>query len=87
MLGGQLLEDALRDFEAPDGDAFYWIANRRARMMRKFVEGRLNVPKEWIRATRYWKAGGNGNGLARRSQNGANGGSGIVTSTSAFSDM
>jgi NADPH-dependent ferric siderophore reductase len=59
MLGSQLLEDALRDFEAPDGDAFYWIAceSARARMMRKFVEGRLNVPKEWIRATGYWKSG------------------------------
>jgi NADPH-dependent ferric siderophore reductase len=53
-----LLEDALVDFEQPDGDAFYWIAteSRRARMMRKFVEGHLQVPKEWIRATGYWKA-------------------------------
>lgn len=53
-----LLEDALRDFEAPPGDAFYWIAceSSRARMMRKFVEGRLNVPKDWIRATGYWKS-------------------------------
>jgi NADPH-dependent ferric siderophore reductase len=53
-----LLEDALVDFEQPDGDAFYWIAaeSRRARMMRKFIEGHLQVPKEWIRATGYWKA-------------------------------
>ncbi|MCL7714926.1 siderophore-interacting protein [Stenotrophomonas mori] len=53
-----LLEDALVDFEAPEGDAFYWIAleSRRARMMRKFVEGHLSVPKDWIRATGYWKA-------------------------------
>ena len=53
-----LLEDALVDFEAPDGDAYYWIAleSRRARMMRKFVEGHLQVPKDWIRATGYWKA-------------------------------
>ncbi len=53
-----LLEDALVDFEAPDGDAYYWIAleSRRARMMRKFVEGHLRVPKDWIRATGYWKA-------------------------------
>ncbi len=53
-----LLEDALVDFEQPDGDAHYWIAteSRRARMMRKFVEGHLQVPKEWIRATGYWKA-------------------------------
>ncbi|KRG83869.1 iron utilization protein [Stenotrophomonas daejeonensis] len=56
--GSTLLEDALVDFEAPDGDAFYWIAveSRRARLMRKFVEGHLQVPKEWIRATGYWKA-------------------------------
>ncbi|WP_313271500.1 siderophore-interacting protein [Stenotrophomonas sp.] len=53
-----LLEDALVDFEQPDGDAHYWIAteSKRARMMRKFVEGHLQVPKEWIRATGYWKA-------------------------------
>lgn len=53
-----LLEDALRDFEEPDGDAFYWIAteSRRARMMRKHIEGHLRVPKEWIRSTGYWKA-------------------------------
>ncbi|MGV8960040.1 MAG: siderophore-interacting protein [Stenotrophomonas sp.] len=53
-----LLEDALVDFEEPDGDAFYWIAceSRRARMMRKFIEGHLGVPKDWIRATGYWKA-------------------------------
>ena len=53
-----LLEDALVDFEVPDGDAFYWIAleSRRARMMRKFIEGHLQVPKDWIRATGYWKA-------------------------------
>ncbi|TQC54782.1 siderophore-interacting protein, partial [Pantoea dispersa] len=45
---GQLLEGALRDFDPPDGDAFYWIAceSARARMMRKFVEGHLGVPKE-----------------------------------------
>ncbi|WP_295927342.1 siderophore-interacting protein [uncultured Xanthomonas sp.] len=56
----QLLEGALRDFDPPEGDAFYWIAceSARARMMRKFVEGHLGVPKEWIRATGYWKAGG-----------------------------
>jgi len=54
-----LLEDALVDFEQPDGDAHYWIAveSRRARMMRKFIEEHMQVPKEWIRATGYWKAG------------------------------
>lgn len=53
-----LLEDALVDFEQPDGDTHYWIAteSRRARMMRKFIEGHLQVPKEWIRSTGYWKA-------------------------------
>ncbi|WP_305805297.1 siderophore-interacting protein [Stenotrophomonas sp. YIM B06876] len=53
-----LLEDALVDFEQPDGDTFYWIAceSRRARMMRKFIEGHLQVPEDWIRATGYWKA-------------------------------
>jgi NADPH-dependent ferric siderophore reductase len=53
-----LLEDALRDFEPEDGDTFYWIAteSRRARMMRKFIEGHLQVDKDSIRATGYWKA-------------------------------
>ena len=48
----------LTDFEAPDGDVFYWIAteSRRARMMRKFIEGHLGVPRDWIRSTGYWKA-------------------------------
>ncbi len=37
---------------------FYWIAteSRRARMMRKFIEGHLGVPRDWIRSTGYWKA-------------------------------
>ena len=53
-----LLEDVLTDFEEPDGDTFYWIAteSRRARMMRKYIEGHLGVPKDWIRSTGYWKA-------------------------------
>ncbi|KAF1014221.1 MAG: NADPH-dependent ferric-chelate reductase [Stenotrophomonas maltophilia] len=53
-----LLEDALTDFEEPEGDVFYWIAteSRRARMMRKFIEGHLGVPRDWIRSTGYWKA-------------------------------
>lgn len=57
--GSTLLEDALRDFEPDDGDTFYWIAaeSRRARMMRKFVEGHLQVDAHSIRATGYWKAG------------------------------
>ncbi len=53
-----LLEDALVDFEQPDGDAFYWIAteSRRARNMRLFLEDHLQVPRDWVRATGYWKA-------------------------------
>lgn len=53
-----LLEEALADFEAPEGDTFYWIGaeSRRARMMRKFFEGHHAVPKDWIRSTGYWKA-------------------------------
>jgi NADPH-dependent ferric siderophore reductase len=53
-----LLEDVLTDFEEPEGDTFYWIAteSRRARMMRKFIEGHLGVPRDWIRSTGYWKA-------------------------------
>ena len=54
----KLLEDALTDIEEPEGDVFYWIAceSGRARLMRKFLEGHRQVPKEWIRATGYWKA-------------------------------
>jgi NADPH-dependent ferric siderophore reductase len=53
-----LLEDALRRLSVR-GDAFYWIAaeSRRARNMRLFLAGR-GVPKEWVRATGYWKADG-----------------------------
>jgi NADPH-dependent ferric siderophore reductase len=52
----ELLENALDDL-APRGDTFWWIAceSRRARKMRKFLEGHRNVPKTWIRATGYWK--------------------------------
>ncbi|WP_168646904.1 siderophore-interacting protein [Dyella sp. SG609] len=53
-----LLEDALRGV-SPKGDAFYWIAaeSRRARNMRLMLAER-GVPKEWVRATGYWKADG-----------------------------
>jgi NADPH-dependent ferric siderophore reductase len=53
-----LLEEALADFEAPEGDTFYWIGteSRRARMMRKFFEAHHAVPRDWIRSTGYWKA-------------------------------
>ncbi|WCE06198.1 siderophore-interacting protein [Pseudoxanthomonas sp. JBR18] len=52
----ELLEQVLDDL-APQGDAFWWIAceSRRARMMRKFLEGHRSVPKGWIRSTGYWK--------------------------------
>ncbi|HEY0333320.1 MAG TPA: siderophore-interacting protein [Stenotrophomonas sp.] len=55
----RLLEETLRDFELPDGDTFYWIAteSRRARMMRKFIEGQWGVPHESVRASGYWQAG------------------------------
>lgn len=55
----RLLEETLRDFELPDGETFFWIAteSRRARMMRKFIEGQLGVPNDSIRATGYWQAG------------------------------
>ncbi|KRG78740.1 iron utilization protein [Stenotrophomonas ginsengisoli] len=54
----QLLEDVLTDIEEPEGDVFYWVAceSRRARQMRQFIEGHMQVPKDWIRATGYWKA-------------------------------
>jgi NADPH-dependent ferric siderophore reductase len=55
-----LLEQALRALPALPGDTFYWIAaeSRRARTMRKFLAEERGVPKEWIRATGYWKADG-----------------------------
>lgn len=52
------LERALRDL--PDvNDTFYWIAteSRRARAMRLFLANERGIPKEWIRATGYWKRG------------------------------
>lgn len=58
--GSGLLEETLRDWEPPEGedDTYVWIAceSRRARMMRKFVEGHLGVASADIRATGYWKA-------------------------------
>jgi len=53
-----LLEDALRGLSI-EGDTFYWIAaeSRRARTMRLSLAER-GVPKEWVRATGYWKADG-----------------------------
>lgn len=54
---GEPLERALRDLPVATGDTFYWIAteSRRARTMRLFLTNERAVPKEWIRATGYWK--------------------------------
>ncbi|HUB91926.1 MAG TPA: siderophore-interacting protein [Dyella sp.] len=55
-----LLESALRERPALPGDTFYWIAaeSRRVRTMRRYLAEERGVPKEWIRATGYWKADG-----------------------------
>lgn len=52
----RLLEEALAGL-APEGDAFWWIAceSRRARLMRKSLTDERGIPKDWIRATGYWK--------------------------------
>ena len=49
-------QEALAKVE-PKGDAFWWIAceSRRAQLMRKVLTGERGVPKDWIRATGYWK--------------------------------
>ncbi|KRE89360.1 iron utilization protein [Frateuria sp. Soil773] len=54
-----LLEQALRALPGHDGDTFYWIAaeSRRARAMRLWLAQERGVPKEWMKATGYWKAG------------------------------
>lgn len=53
-----LLERALHELPAIEGDSFHWIAaeSNRARAMRQWLEQR-GVPKDWIKATGYWKAG------------------------------
>lgn len=55
-----LLEHALRELPVLPGDTFYWLAaeSRRVRAMRRFLAEERGVPKEWIRATGYWKADG-----------------------------
>lgn len=57
---GARLEAALRDVPQPPGDTFWWIAceSRRARALRQHLEGDRHVPKDWIRATGYWKHAG-----------------------------
>jgi NADPH-dependent ferric siderophore reductase len=56
----ELLELALRELPNWPGDTFYWIAaeSRRVRAMRRYLVEERGVPKEWIRATGYWKADG-----------------------------
>ncbi|MFT4196591.1 MAG: siderophore-interacting protein [Pseudoxanthomonas sp.] len=52
----ELLENALAGLE-PQGDTFWWIAceSTRARNMRMHLEEQRGVPRDWIRATGYWK--------------------------------
>jgi NADPH-dependent ferric siderophore reductase len=52
------LERALRGLPAARGDTFYWIAaeSSRARAMRQWLD-QQGVPKDWIKAKGYWKAG------------------------------
>lgn len=56
----QLLEHALAQLPTPEGDTFWWIAaeSSRARRMRQYLSDERNIPKEWLRATGYWKAEG-----------------------------
>ncbi len=53
-----LLEQALRQLPVPAGDTFYWVAaeSRRARAMRQYLSDERGVPRDWLRATGYWKA-------------------------------
>jgi len=54
-----LLEQALRELPTPVGDTFYWIAteSRRTRNMRLWLSEERGVPKDWMKAKGYWKAG------------------------------
>ncbi|WP_114238207.1 siderophore-interacting protein [Dyella sp. C9] len=56
----RLLEQALERLPQLPGDTFWWIAaeSGRARRMRQYLTDELGVPKEWVRATGYWKAEG-----------------------------
>jgi NADPH-dependent ferric siderophore reductase len=55
--GQGALERMLRNLPADPRDTFYWIAaeSARARAMRQWLD-QQGVPKDWIRATGYWKA-------------------------------
>jgi NADPH-dependent ferric siderophore reductase len=58
-----LLERALHELPAPTGDTYYWIAteSRRTRNMRQWLSEERGVPKDWLKAKGYWKAGTNEN--------------------------
>ncbi|MGH8158025.1 MAG: siderophore-interacting protein [Rhodanobacter sp.] len=55
----KLLEQALRELPTPAGDTFYWIAaeSHRTRNMRLWLSEERGVPKDWMKAKGYWKAG------------------------------
>lgn len=57
---GESLEHAMRALPAIEGDRFWWIATEsgRARAMRQWLE-QCGVPKDWMKAKGYWKAGAN----------------------------
>jgi NADPH-dependent ferric siderophore reductase len=59
-----LLEQALERLPTPAGDTFWWIAaeSGRARRMRLHLAEERGVPKDWVRATGYWKADGTDEG-------------------------
>ena len=59
-----LLEQALRELRIPAGDTFYWIAteSRRARNMRLWLGQERGIPKDWMKAKGYWKAGADEDG-------------------------
>ena len=54
-----LLEQALHELPAPAGDTCYWIAaeSHRTRNMRLWLSEERGVPKDWMKAKGYWKAG------------------------------
>jgi NADPH-dependent ferric siderophore reductase len=56
-----LLERALRELPAIEGDSFHWIAteSKRSRAMRQWLDQR-GVPKDWIKASGYWQADADG---------------------------
>jgi NADPH-dependent ferric siderophore reductase len=54
-----LLENAMQRLSVAPGDTFYWIAaeSRRARAMRIWLSQQRQLPKDWVKAKGYWKAG------------------------------